>query len=226
MRRSFVQKRFFFGLSIVALLLFAGSDVSAQSDTPRYEVGAQFSLIRFGDLDITEPGFGGRFTYNINDHLAVEAEGNFFHRNAKSFGGFVLQGGRKIEALFGVKAGVRTRRLGVFGKVRPGFVHFSNFEKPEALGIVCAGSCTVPAPPFNFSETDVAVDLGGVIELYPSRRTIVRFDVGDTIVHSGSGKTIVLPGITQFPGFTSPTKDIVRSTSHNLQFSIGIGFRF
>ncbi|HLR04680.1 MAG TPA: hypothetical protein VK117_02640, partial [Pyrinomonadaceae bacterium] len=165
-------QQFLRGPGLIGLFLFFGSQpICAQSKTPKFEVGAQFSLICFSDLDITEPGFGGRFTYNINDHLAV-----------------------------GVKAGGRTRRIGVFGKVRPGFVHFGNFEKPEAFGVVCTGFCALPTPPFNFSETDIAVDLGGVIELYPSRRTIVRFDVGDTIVHSGSGKTVVLPGITQFPG--------------------------
>ncbi|MEK6282350.1 MAG: outer membrane beta-barrel protein [Acidobacteriota bacterium] len=209
--------------TLALCLFFNNNQITAQSKTPKYEVGAQFSLLRFSDLDITEPGFGGRFTYNINEHIAVEAEGNFFPREGKEYFGETLQGGRKTQGLFGVKAGARTRRLGIFGKVRPGFLHFGNFTRP---GIACTDVCP-PQPPPNFSQTDFALDLGSVIELYPSQRTILRFDIGDTMIHSGSGEVVVIPGITQFPsGFSIPFKDVVRSTSHNLQFSVGIGFRF
>src|SRR5713226_10748425 len=110
-RRSFVRKSFSFALSTIAVFLFAGSErVFAQSKTPKFEVGAQFSLVRFSDLDITEPGFGGRFTYNINDHLAVEDEVNLFPRKVRTLN-TVLQGGRKTEGLFGVKFGARKRRV-------------------------------------------------------------------------------------------------------------------
>ncbi len=218
-----MQKRFFFGLSIVALGLFAGRDVFAQADMPKYEIGAQFSLIRFSDLDITELGFGGRFTYNMNKHLAAEAQVNFFPREVKDSFGETLQGGRKTEGLFGLKLGARRKRIGAFGKVRPGFVHFGHFERN---GIVCINQCP-PQPPPSFSETDFAIDVGGVFELYPSRRTVVRFDLGDTIIHSGSGENILLPSTFFLPNGTSfpSTKAIVRSTSHNLQFSVGVGFR-
>src|SRR5713226_7557983 len=106
-----MQKLFPIGVSIIALFLLADSQrVSAQSKTPKFEVGTQFSLIRFSDLDITEPGFGGRFTYNINDHLAVEAEVNLFPRKVRTLN-TVLQGGRNTEGLFGVKFGARKRRV-------------------------------------------------------------------------------------------------------------------
>jgi hypothetical protein len=238
-----VQKRFSFALGVIAVFLIAGSEkVSAQSKTPKFEVGAQFSLIRFGDLDldhgVNEPGFGGRFTYNINDHLAAEAEVNFFPKERReeqsaAFAGLVLQGGRKIESLFGIKAGTRRGRFGVFGKVRPGFVHFSHFEREGHICIpeeVCP-----PNPPPDLSETDFALDVGGVVEFYPTRRAVVRFDLGDTIIHSSSGELIVLPGTIHFilfPGTQNihqsrrSVVDVTRATSHNLQFTVGIGFRF
>lgn len=63
----------------------------AQSDVPRFEIGAQFTTLTikevqgFQSIDgilppgsRTEPGVGGRFTYNINDYVAAEAEVNFF----------------------------------------------------------------------------------------------------------------------------------------------------
>src|SRR5437879_13727587 len=120
-RTSFVQKIFSFALGMIAVFLIAGSEkVSAQSETPKVEIGIQFSRIRFSELVVTEPGFGGRFTYNINKHVAVEAEGNFFPRKIKDSFGETLQGGRKTQGLFGVKLGARRRRMGLFGKVRPG----------------------------------------------------------------------------------------------------------
>ena len=217
------------------LVFLSTLSVFAQSETPKFEVGAQFSVIRFTDLDldfaVTEPGFGGRFTYNINSHLAAEAEVNFFPKERRveksiiGFGGEVLQGGHKIQGLFGIKAGARKGKLGFFGKARPGFMHFSRFERPTFICIP-EDPCPPNPPPF-LSETDFALDLGGVIELYPSRRAVVRFDIGDTIVHSGSGEVILLPGTFQFPsGPGRSVFGVVRPTSHNLQFSVGVGFRF
>jgi len=53
----------------------------AQADTPRVELGAHFSLIRLPRLDSTAPGVGGRITFNLNDHLAVEGEINLFPKD-------------------------------------------------------------------------------------------------------------------------------------------------
>ncbi len=209
-------KSFSFALSTIAVFLFAGSErVFAQSETPKVEVGVQFSVIRFSDLVVTEPGFGVRFTYNINKHLAVEAEGNIFPRDPQDFLE-ATKGGHKTQALFGIKAGTRSRRVGLFGKIRPGFVNFSNFmRQPEPC------ICSNP-PPLEFSETDLALDVGGVVEFYTSRRTFIRVDVGDTIVHSNSGKTIWSPALQD--GVVG-IKSAIRSTSHNLQLNVGMGFR-
>ncbi|MEK6282349.1 MAG: outer membrane beta-barrel protein [Acidobacteriota bacterium] len=207
-------------LCTLAVYLFLNNEpVSAQSDPPKFEVGTQFSLIRFSDLDITEAGFGARFTYNINKHVAVEAEVNIFPRDPQDYTE-ALRGGHKTQGLFGLKVGKRSRRFGLFGKVRPGFVNFSHLSRlPEC--------CTGMPPPFEFSETDFALDLGGVAEFYTSRRTFIRVDVGDTIVHSNSGKKISLPTPFTLPNGMSilGTKGAIRSTSHNLQLTVGMGFR-
>jgi hypothetical protein len=57
------------------------------------------------------------------------------------------------------------------------------------------------------------LDLGGVVELYPSRRVIIRFDVGDTVRRIGN---------QNLPLFSSRET----STRHSLQFSTGVGLRF
>ena len=61
-------------LVVTSLLAFLSvtQGASAQSEIRRFEIGGQFSRINFDSSPIslslqerTEPGFGGRFTYNI-----------------------------------------------------------------------------------------------------------------------------------------------------------------
>ena len=195
--------------TIVVCLLLSGSHLArAQSRTPRFEIGTQFTLLRLKEFTIldarTMSGFGGRFTYNITNKIAVDAEGNYFG-NGDYFGGHQV-----TQALFGVKAGVRRKRVGIFGKARPGFLRFKD-------RLVCAipeGCPPVPSPRFAISYA-FAFDLGGVVEFYPSRRISLRTDIGDTIVRFDRG-------VLFLDGQPHP----LHFTSHNVQFSTGISFRF
>jgi Outer membrane protein beta-barrel domain len=180
-----------FSMLIAAAAMLTLSSVLAQAqsrynDTPKFEIGGQFVVQRLSDIvDDTNVGGGGRLTYNFTPNIAIEGEMNYFTQN------YVLGGigvTSSYQGLFGVKTGVRGERAGVFGKVRPGFTRFDRLA---------------PAT----TATQFTFDLGGVLELYPSRSTVVRFDLGDTIIDYG---TLVAPS----------------STSHNLQFGIGFGFRF
>lgn len=170
-----------------------------------------------------ESGFGGRFTFNVNRNLALESELNFTP-STKTFdeiirGGSIptrrSSGGEKTQFLAGVKYGYRGRRFGVFGKVRPGFIRFNAFPSiifqfvvPSPGGgqpkDILIGVSEKPATFFN-------VDIGGVFEYYPTKRTVIRFDAGDTIIrfHGQDPKAIN-------PSFTR----------HNLQMNLGFGFRF
>jgi len=100
-------------------------------------------------------------------------------------------------------------------------VNFSNFTRHFEP---CISNCSNTPPPFNFSETDFALDVGGVLEFYTSRRTFIRVDVGDTIVHSNSGERIELPASVKQEGYFV-IKSAIRSTSHNPQLNVGVGFR-
>src|SRR6185295_13542945 len=103
-------------------LLLISSPTMAQSTASRIELGPQVTTLTLFDEaggDVTEPGFGGRITYNVNRKLAFEAEGNFFPNKNVFFG---LGGGRAVQGQFGVKVGQRFSKFGVFGKVRPGFL--------------------------------------------------------------------------------------------------------
>lgn len=192
-----MQKRILLAvITALSFLVLSHQPTCAQSDPPKLELGAQFSVIRLTDLDTTEPGVGGRVTYNLNRHLSVEGEFNFFPREKTFF-----SGGQKIEGLFGAKYGWRSDKFGVFGKLRPGLMHFDALTVGCPPGLLCAAIVALPS-----ERTSFALDVGGVFEYYPSRHTAVRFDLGDTIIryHEFS------------PAFTN----------HNLQFSTGVGFRF
>jgi hypothetical protein len=207
-------------LTIPIALLVAVGDARAQSeDAPKVEVGVQFSSLTlfpprsFGD--VTEPGFGGRLTYNLTDNIAVEAEGNFFPH--KNFLGEV-SGGRMLQGQFGVKAGKRFEKWGIYGKVRPGVVSFGETVRYELE----------PQTSFIFvraereRKTHFSTDVGGVLEFYPSRRIVARFDAGDTIIRYGEHQTI--------EPFTIPGQPVLvtarAETKHNFQFSAGVGYRF
>src|SRR5262249_32433770 len=152
----------------IALSLYA-SNTMAQENTPRYEVGVHITSLNVTERDDHDTGFGARFTYNLNDYLALEAEGNRFLQTR--------EGGSDNEdqGLFGVRAGIRKKHYGVFAKVRPGYTRF------YLLG-------TTPGPnSFEQGHTRFAVDVGGVFEYYPHRHISVRVDAGDTMINFKPG---------------------------------------
>ena len=193
-----MRKMFFFVLAAAALLLIApAQNAQAQSETPKVEVGAHYTLLRLRDFDTTDSGVGGRMTFNITDGFALEGELNVFPEKRINFANPFYLDSRRTQGLFGVKYGMRSEKAGIFGKLRPGFIHFGDGPvDPRILFIV-------PVPP-RASATEFALDVGGVFELYPSRPVALRFDAGDTIIRFG--------GL----GFNS----------HNLQISAGVAFRF
>jgi len=181
---------------------------SSQSDLPKLEVGGQFSMLHFdtfsafSDRRRMEFGGGGRFTFNFNQHVAAEAQVDYFpHTDTERIGTFdVPLWGSKTLAVFGIKAGGRSKRVGVFGKARPGFIHF---DSVPGFGCV-VGSTSCPPP---IKQTVFALDLGGVLEYYPSPKTVLRFDAGDTIIYHDKRQNFF-------------------DTSHSLQMSVGVGLRF
>lgn len=207
-------------VAVLALLcLFSAFDeIRAQAkDAPKVEVGVQFTSLTLSDSfnNSTEPGFGGRVTYNLTDNVALEAQFDFFP-NGERFRAF-RSGGRIAQGLFGVKAGKRFEKFGIFGKVRPGFTSFSA-GREEIRVVSPQPNLVVDFDPRR--ETHFATDVGAVLEFYPTRRIVTRFDAGDTIIRYGRTTT------TFFDGTGTQTFPIPADTKHNFQFSAGIGFRF
>jgi hypothetical protein len=200
-----MKKMFFFVLSTAALLLMATTqNAQAQSsETPKVEVGVHYTVLRttgFGDLGFnsTDSGVGGRLTFNLTEGFGIEGELNTFPQDGRvNLANLSSINSHKTQALFGVKYGMRSEKFGIFGKLRPGFVRFSQ-GSPGALSIV---------PPS--SETQFALDFGGVFEIYASRHVALRFDLGDTIIR-----------------YSNPAVFGNSFNSNNLQLSTGVAFRF
>lgn len=216
-----MKTRALFTLNALMLcLLVCNQSARAQDDdVPKLEVGVQYSSLSvnlpvFGGTE-NAVGVGGRVTYNFNNYFAVEAEGNLSPSDIPSDYGV---GGASQQMQFGAKVGRRWRRFGLFAKARPGFVSFGETLTPLP---VLSGS----APNFTFGherKTHFSTDVGGVLEFYPSRRMLVRFDAGDTIIRYGEHRELQFDPAGSGSQFIGPARSEVR---HNFQFTAGVGFR-
>jgi hypothetical protein len=213
-------------ISLVSVLWLSPGYVRAQTQSdelPKFELGAQFTSITKPDNNngATEPGFGGRFTFNLNRSVALEAVGNFFPHKCRFCGQTGENSGNITQALFGVKAGKRFEKWGFFGKARPGLVSFSDGESGY---VSVANGSTFP---FEFRQnraTYFAMDLGAVLEFYPSKRIVTRFEGGDTLINYGRRTGNIISFDPFNPGlipFTTRSE-----TRHNFQFVAGVGWRF
>lgn len=220
-------------IAALTVLLFANVRAAAQDTVPRLEIGGQFSLLSRNkptpifnsptiipdDFDHeTRAGFGGRFTYNLTDYLALEAEGNFFPKSG--FSDVSVPDGHIYQGQFGAKAGKRFSKVGIFAKARPGFVGFTRVSQLTGTRTITFLGQQFTVGDFRIGkETYFSTDVGGVLEVYLSRRLMTRFDIGDTIIRYG---TFRREGLS----LSQPILERPAETRHNLQFSAGVGFRF
>jgi hypothetical protein len=205
---------------VVVICLVQLQALAQSEELPKFEVAAEFTTLEREAFSQrrTEPGFGGRFTYNLNEMFAIEAAGYFFPkkcfecRNAGNIG----------QGLAGVKVGKRFEKWGVFAKARPGVISFSR-------GALNAFPPLGPFAPVEIEFkrlTAFAMDVGGVVEFYPTKRIVTRFDLGDTIIHFNrrTMNTVTFNEVTNT--ITPTTFQIPARTSHNFQFMTSVGFRF
>ena len=214
------MKRYLYPLTV--LLLFLSIDAHAQT-AGKIEIQAQFTSLTVAPppdtfvSSSTEPGFGGRVVYNFNDNFAVEGEGNFFP-NKNAFNALSIDG-HAVQGQFGVKAGKRFRKFGIFAKARPGFLSID--KSFFFAGTISETPGFFPSPNFQVGrKTHLTMDLGGVLEFYPSKKTIVRFDAGATFVRFGPHLDVDYSNSPQLAIFTAPGK-----TTQRFQISSAVGFR-
>jgi hypothetical protein len=198
----YIARVWFKVLSVVAinLLLVCVSTVRAQEKGPKYEVGLHYAALYVTEKSDKDSGLGLRFTYNLNDYVGLDAETTQFQQTRE--GG----GNNETQGLFGVRAGKRNKRYGVFAKVRPGLTRF------YLLGIT-------PGPnAFEQGHTRFALDVGGVFEYYLHRHAAIRVDAGDTMIR-------FKPGDFFYQRLDEPMF-VQRRLSHNFQLNVGFALRF
>jgi len=214
------MNRRFLLLAVAFLLLMQSHSLAQSQDLPKFEVGGEFSSLSRDSFETRmEPGVGARFTFNLNRSVAFETAGYFYPQKCFS----CRNGGNMSQFVAGAKVGKRFEKWGIFGKARPGVVSFSRGE----FNVVPASSSgTFPFDVETNRITSFAADLGGVVEFYPTNKIVTRFDAGDTIIHFGRRTIngVAFNPTTQevtFIPITQPAR-----TTHNFQFTAGVGFRF
>jgi hypothetical protein len=204
--------------ALALCLLAVGQSRAQQHDAPKVEVGGHFTTLEARFLDCfsgcraTSAGGGARVGYNVTDYFGLEGEVNFFPQRVAL--------GRATQALFGVKAGKRWRKFGLFVKARPGFVSLSEVSTLVGETLITAfDGQQFFLPDFaDRRRTLFAADVGGAVELYPSRKLLVRVDVGDTSIRYRGKET------RQPSGFSA--RDLSDGVTHNFQLTTGVAYRF
>src|SRR5215471_10505012 len=184
-------------------------DIAGAQDTEqRYELGGlvTYTFLReIGTRDVgvgtDSGGLGGRLVYRAFPWLDLETEINFLPGNSAT-------SGNHLQGFFGVKAGKRWKKVGIFVKARPGFIHF----RRDPFGVGKPGGS--PFSHERAASTEPNIDLGGVIEYYTARGLILRFDLGDTVIRYGR-RTVRTSSFL-------PARDAGGFMTHNWQGSFGI----
>jgi len=196
---------------LVGLLLTLPSLASAQRSEQRLEAGLFFTCVRLEEIGTTDhggagssAGLGGRVVWRLLRYLDVDGE-LVVHPNAGV-------SGHRIQGFLGAKAGVRFSKVGLFAKVRPGFLYFSK----DPFGVATPDSTFFH--PQSAHSLEPALDLGGVLEYYAPNGLVVRFDLADTIVEYNPRAV----SVSQF----LPPVSMAGFSTRNRQWSLGVGKRF
>jgi hypothetical protein len=205
-----------FLIALLTVFLLQSQSQAQSEELPKFEVAAEFATLhRESFSSRTDLGFGGRFTYNLNQVFSLEGVGYFFPK--RCFG--CPNEGNVAEVLGGVKVGKRFENWGIFAKARPGVASFSQ-------GKVAIVQATAPFEIETHRLNTFAADIGGVVEFYPSKRIVARFDAGDTMIHFKRSEVPIFAynpttGTSTIIPFSIPAR-----TAHTFQFMVSVGFRF
>ena len=166
---------------VVLCIVVAGLCCLGQAEPDRrWDLGAQLVIADFEGLGEVPGGFGGRCLYSLNDYLALDAEVDYFPDYTRRGGAFspalpAIRSGitwphGETEALAGLRAGFRFGGVGLFAKARPGIILLTDHQTRWLT---------------SSDKVRGALDLGGTLELYPSSRLVIRFDLGRTFIPLG-----------------------------------------
>lgn len=203
------MNRLAFVCAIASLIAAEPGPALAQSTSDRFELGVQVSSVTSSQFEATDLGLGGRFAWHPVEPFGIESEinlypGDFPDQRAFSRG--------RVEGLFGVTVGPRFGRLRPFGRLRSGFLSIREAPQPFPCILIFPPplSCALAS-----GRTLVAVDIGGGVEVFATRRAFVRVDAGDRVLK--------YPGPVFARNFTRRDDAFF---SHDFRFAAGAGLRF
>jgi hypothetical protein len=193
----------------VCLFFLSAVPILAQSGGGRFELGAHVAAADSGQFDTTDVGIGGRFSWSPVGLLGLESEISFYPREFPHVGGFSRA---RIEGLFGATVGPTIGGVRPFAKGRFGFLNVRAASQPFACILIFPPplSCQLGA-----GRTLPEFDLGGGLELFASRQTYVRVELGDRLL--------------RYPGPALDTHGRARDQAffdQDFRFAAGAGLRF
>ncbi|HEY1467448.1 MAG TPA: outer membrane beta-barrel protein [Candidatus Acidoferrum sp.] len=156
----------------------------------------------------TLSGLGAYASYRFWRVLYFDSDVLYFPQD--THGPSNLYGGPVLQGLFGLKGGIRRNDFGFFGKVRPGFQSYA-----QALEAIASQ----PSDTVDYTygrATNFALDLGGIVEFYPTERGTLRIEAGDSHPFF-SARTVNVNG-------KSLLFDL--GMHHTIQLVFGYGWRF
>jgi Outer membrane protein beta-barrel domain len=156
----------------------------------------------------TLSGLGAYASYRFWRVLYFDSDVLYFPQD--THGPTSLYGGPVLQGLFGLKGGIRRNDFGFFGKVRPGFQSYA-----QALEVIASQPSGTPNYIYGRS-TNFALDLGGIVEFYPTERGTLRIEAGDSHTFF-STHTVNVNG-------TALRYDL--GMHHTIQLVFGYGWRF
>lgn len=166
------------------------------------------------------PGLGLWASWNFSRHISWDSA--IFHSGPARNEGFAYSGsqsgGRSLEALTGLKIGIRRDHMGYFGKIRGGTITFGETER--RLGVLPNHEAYIVRGMF----TSPAIDVGGVWEVYPSRHTILRIDAGSATIYYQPKAIWASDRVGTFAG--GQKIQVPGQTQTGLLLSFGAGVRF
>lgn len=181
-----------------------------EPELQHFELGTQYTNINLPVLSTNcavacrqnLSAMGTTFNYNFMRGFGFDSSLNFIPAQQGS--------SAMMQGLFGVRLGQRFEHVGIFGKVRPGFIYY---DKAMPGG----------GNPNPTSLTRFVWDVGGIVEVYPRKesRSTIRFDVGTTLVRYLTDRTD-----TRFTEIGGVISNQYYTTQGNFQFSTGYVYRF
>jgi Outer membrane protein beta-barrel domain len=201
------------GFAVAALVWGSlGAPTFAQSSDANVDVGGRVAVLRLSEFDTTDTGIGVHAAWRATPIVALDGELTWFPGGSRSAVDNRIAHQQRTLGLVGARSGIQRGPVELFGRARAGFLRFAPLDPA-----VCVAVTTVPQPidcVIVPGYTAFATDLGGGVAVNVANRLQFRADAGDLMVRYGMR-------VYRYNG-----KSTEGFTSHNLQVSSGLTWRF